>query len=265
MPHLVWGGLSETWLLRELGHRHWMLIAEAAGLDTPAFVDAAGRTVYAAFCGLSVRDAAFHTLGEHDDLFVCSELARVSRTQFASRHCLSKAGCPVGVVDLTSVFVTRKAPGENRTITRSAVEGLPPMPIQPDFAPITATALAIRNSAWTRHFGFEAGDSTPLGRHVIQPCPSQDFNGAGLLYCSSYQGFLDRAEWALLGAEIGPATTLARDIVFLGNADVGQDVVIELRGMRRRGREVAHRCRIATMSGQPLAEAFTRRRACSAS
>ena len=39
MPHLCLGGLSETWLLRECGHRHWFLLAQATGRTVPNFRD----------------------------------------------------------------------------------------------------------------------------------------------------------------------------------------------------------------------------------
>src|ERR1700722_768337 len=68
MPHLCMIGLSETWLLKECGHRHWFLLAEAAGLAAPDFRDPAGDPIYAAFLSVAVRDAAFDTVREHERL-----------------------------------------------------------------------------------------------------------------------------------------------------------------------------------------------------
>src|SRR5262249_53444288 len=68
MPHLAMGGLSETWLLKECGHRHWSMLARAAGLAVPEFRDPAGDPIYAAFLAVTVRDAAFETAREHDRL-----------------------------------------------------------------------------------------------------------------------------------------------------------------------------------------------------
>ena len=45
MPHLCLGGLSETWLIKECGHRHWLLLAQATGRAVPNFCDAAGDPV----------------------------------------------------------------------------------------------------------------------------------------------------------------------------------------------------------------------------
>src|ERR1700685_4661700 len=86
MPHLSLGGLSETWLLRECGHRHWFLLAQAAGRTVPDFRDAMDDPVYAAFVAVTVRDARFDAAREHDELAFDSRLARISRTRFMSVH-----------------------------------------------------------------------------------------------------------------------------------------------------------------------------------
>src|ERR1700689_2562668 len=86
MPHLCMTGLSETWLLKECGHRHWLLLAEAAGLAAPDFRDPDGAPIYAAFLSVSVRDGAFDRVAEHDRLVFSSRLARISRTRFMSVH-----------------------------------------------------------------------------------------------------------------------------------------------------------------------------------
>ena len=52
MPHLCMTGLSETWLLKECGHRHWLLLAEAAGLAAPDFRDPAGDPIFVVPVGM---------------------------------------------------------------------------------------------------------------------------------------------------------------------------------------------------------------------
>src|SRR5271154_7099613 len=96
MPHLSLGGLSETWLLRECGHRHWFGLARAAGRAVPDFRDAVGDPVYAAFVAVTVRDARFDAVGEHDELEFETRLTRVSRTRFMSVHRLRLRGRPIG-------------------------------------------------------------------------------------------------------------------------------------------------------------------------
>jgi len=260
MPQLSLGGLSETWLLKELGHRHWMLLARMAGREVPDFRDPGGDPVYAAFCAVSIRDAGFGSLAEHDGLMIASRLARVSRTQFASVHRLSRAGAAVGEVELSSVFVKRAQAGRNRSITRVALDGFPPAGTVPEFSRAAAMAALIRSDRWTGHFGFRR-DEAEAGRSLrIRPCPSQDFNGADLLYFAAFQAFVDRAEWELLDGPSAPAVTLARDIVYHGNVEVGEAVVATLLGLRREGGALDHWFRLSREGdGARLADVFTRR------
>ncbi|GLK73147.1 hypothetical protein KHC23_18620 [Ancylobacter dichloromethanicus] len=252
MPQLCLGGLSETWLLKELGHRHWMALARMAGRAVPDFRAADGAPVYAAFSALSVTDADFASLGENDVLAISSTIARLTRTQCASRHVLTCAGRTVGAVDLVSVFVRRAAGGGNHTVARVALDGFPP----PDMTSRPDVGLAARAAA------FRAGRPGPAvaGEVVLEidPCPAQDFNGAGFLYFSSFIAFIDRAEWRFDGRRAPRATTRSREVFFHGNIDPGERVVVRKLAARRDADGLAHHCRLERESdGAPLADAFT--------
>src|SRR5215470_1348336 len=127
MPHLSFGGLSETWLLKECGHRHWFQLAATAGLARPDFRDEAGEPIYAAFLAVSVRDATLDAVQEHDELVITSELVRISRTQFTSTHRLSVRARPIAKVVMTSTFVKRAQKGRNHSIARVEVPSLAPL------------------------------------------------------------------------------------------------------------------------------------------
>jgi probable biosynthetic protein (TIGR04099 family) len=259
MPHLCLGGLSETWLLRECGHRHWFLLAQATGRAVPDFRDAAGNPVYAAFVAVSVRDAQFDAAHEHDELGLGSQLTRISRTRFMSVHRLAVRGRPVGEIVMTSVFVKRTQPGLNRSIARVEVSGLPPVEPAPECAGYAARVAALRRGHWVEHFGFARANAAALDRLVIDPCPAQDFNGADFLYFSSFQAFADRAEWAFLRPN-PRATTRRRDIVYHGNIEPGERVAIVLHAVRRSDGRLGHWCRVERENdGAPLADIFTLR------
>jgi probable biosynthetic protein (TIGR04099 family) len=259
MPHLCLGGLSETWLLRECGHRHWLLLARAAGRPVPDFRDSAGDRVYAAFVAVTVRDARFDAAHEHDELTFESRLTRISRTRFMSVHRLAVHGGSVGEVVMTSVFVKRMQAGLNRSIARVEVSGLPPVEPAPEFAGYAAMVAAMRRGHWAEHLGFIRADAAALDRLVIDPCPAQDFNGADFLYFSSFQAFVDRAEWAFLRPN-PRVTTRRRDIVYHGNIEPGDRVAIVLRAVRRGAGTLGHWCGIAREGdAAPLADIFTLR------
>ena len=228
MPHLCMLGLSETWLLKECGHRHWFLLAEAAGLATPDFRDPAGEPIYAAFLSVSVRDAAFDSVREHDRLVFASRLARISRTRFLSVHRLTVAGRPVGEIAMTSTFVRRAQKGNNHAIARIEVPALRRLKLEPESVACPAETAALRSERWDAHLGFERLEAAVLDRCIVDPCPGQDFNGADFLYFASFQAFVDRAEWAFFRAQAPRPTTRRRDIIYRRNIDPGERVAVSL-------------------------------------
>jgi probable biosynthetic protein (TIGR04099 family) len=261
MPHLCLGGISETWLLRECGHRHWFLLAQAAGRAIPDFRDGEGDPVYAAFIAVSVREARFDAARENDALEFRSRLTRISRTRFMSVHEVGVRGRPLGEIVMTSLFVKRMEEGRNRSIARVEVPGLPPVVASREFADYQETVAALRRDSWNEHLGFVRADAPVLDRFVVDPCPAQDFNGADFLYFSSFQAFVDRAEWAFFRPLDPRTTTRRRDIVYHGNIEPGDRVAVVLRGRRLDVGGVDHWCRLERESdAMPIADVFTSRR-----
>ena len=52
MPQMLWGGMSENWLLKELGDIHWKMITYGLGVPSDALVDSNGERLYASFVRL---------------------------------------------------------------------------------------------------------------------------------------------------------------------------------------------------------------------
>lgn len=217
MPHLSGAGLSEQWLLKECGHRHWRMLAAAAGRAVPDFRAPDGTPIYAAFTGITVAADGFAACREHDVLTVRSRLARISRGRVFGEHVLTVDGRAVGRVGMTSAFVRRTRPGVNASVVRAEVPGLPPP--GPDAA---AEAHAAAIAALAPPSDGDGGAAAEFA-----PCPSLDFNGAGFLYFVSYLAFADRAEWALTPAA-ARRPLLRRTVRFLGNVDVGERVTVVL-------------------------------------
>ncbi len=260
MPHLAIGGISETWLLKDLGHRHWQMLARAAGHSVPDFQDSDGRAVYAAFNAVSLRNLDLAAAQENDPLEIASELMRLSRTQFRSLHKLFLGPDFIGSVELISVFVKRTVTGRNRSIVRVDIPGLPPVAPGEDATRLVNDAAAIRSDQWSAHMGFARVDGRQLFRHEINPSPSQDFNGAGFLYCATFQAFADRAEWEFWHDVNLLPTTTQREIVFRGNIEIGERVAILLQSMKETEDGFKHWCRVERVEdGQILADVFTHR------
>jgi hypothetical protein len=86
MPQLTPFGLSETWLMKELGHRHWLMLASCMGMDDADFRTADGAETYAAICATSLTNAQLDRARPNQVLSIQSVLEPVSKTQVSSRH-----------------------------------------------------------------------------------------------------------------------------------------------------------------------------------
>ena len=258
MPELCLGGLSETWLLKACGDLHWRLIADVCGVAAADFRAATGEKIYAAFCATQSDNLALDAFAEHDVLTIRSEIARTSRTRFASTHWLQRHGARAGRIVLLSTFVKRVEGGGNRSIAKVALPGLPAWDALSSTAPIAALAARLRPGRWTEHRGFTYEEQADIGRFDLRPCPTQDFNGAELLYFCAYQAFADRAEWALLDLPARGVAVRGREIAFHGNLEPGERLTVRLRGLKRSGNAVEHWMSLeAAADGRPLADVFT--------
>ncbi|RXF72733.1 LnmK family bifunctional acyltransferase/decarboxylase, partial [Hansschlegelia zhihuaiae] len=116
----------------------------------------------------------------------------------------------------------------------------------------------LRKDRWDAHRGFRRDSAAELGTYAIRPCPTQDFNGAELLYFVSYPAFADRAEWDLLDLPAAGVATRDREVVFHGNLDPGERLSLTLRGVKRSPAGLGHWIQVSgAVDGRLLAEIFT--------
>jgi len=229
MPHLALGGLSENWLWKECGHRHWMLLAKAAGKPEPRFLDRDGTPVYAAFIGVSFTDGDLAEIKEHDGFTICSELGRISRTRFLSRHEVRAADdCRIiAQIEMTSVFVRRNRRECNHSICRIEVE---------EFCPIDQSLS--RQAHFSQSWPHRERVPQPVERptfepskypeQTFRPCPALDFNGADFLYFASFQAFADRAEFEWFCGQTVSVQTSERQMRFYGNINSGESIHLQV-------------------------------------
>ena len=242
MPQLDACGLSETWLQKTCGERHWRGLADTLGVPAEAWRDADGKRVYAAFGIVRLLSARLDSALEGQRLNITSRLAPVGRSQAWSRHRAAVDGGTVGMLEMLSVFIGRGEDGSNRSVRRVPMRA----PGQPA-GPAPARALAEHARAWRARVASTppALPGAPAGQRFL-PCPRGDFNGAGLVYFASFTAWADRAlfGWGLLG----PADRVVeRECLYLGNLDLGHEVEVSLAGHvpaadRRRCIEVTIRC-----------------------
>ncbi|WP_316179315.1 Pnap_2097 family protein [Bradyrhizobium sp. SZCCHNRI1009] len=266
MPQLSYGGLSENWLLKECGHRHWLALASLFGQPTPDFQDRHGHKLYAAFVACRVVDAQLGTIHENEKISLATSLDQISRSQHLSRHVIRHNDKAVAHVEMVSAFLRRTIPGRNSRIQRGYVVGEQSnlVTVGLSISDLPSTAHQLRLGKWEEYLGFSHAISDDLKRFSYLPCPHTDFNGAAFLYFASFQSIIDRAEWEWNHQPDAIAHTQRRDLFFYSNLDLGEKVTVILRGGQTSTnveRTFRHWCQIiAESDGRLMADVFTTKR-----
>jgi len=255
MPHLTPIGLSETWAMKELGHRHWLMLARHLGMENADFRTPDGGEAYAAICATSLEHANFGAVRANDVLTIRSALSPVSRTQVSTRHRLFVRGSLIGDVELISTFVCRTREGDNYSIARVPLPG--PATADVEDNALARTASLLRAGTLDTHFGLPANPPKALRGFRFEPDASQEFNGAGLFYFAEFQALADRAfgRWFPELSQVS-----RREIFFSGNIRAGEAVRVELMGLSPDRRQACCRLR-REEDGKVIGKAFMEWRA----
>lgn len=228
MPQMALGGLSETWLFKEIGDLHWTMIM--TGLDVPSsqLRDGTGERLYATFTRLRmVSTAPLSTFGENEEVVLDGEIARYGAGLFFSES--SVAGCDTKTIraSVMSSFSKRSVPTSNTALLKGQ--------------PIIPSGCPIRPLAEMPVFGMEYRQrrSAPLPE-VLFECPYEilpvhDINGVGLLYFAAYPAISDICELRFIGE--GPSwaarvSAVRRDVFYFANCDVGDRLIYRVHGRR---------------------------------
>jgi probable biosynthetic protein (TIGR04099 family) len=260
MPQLNAHGLSENWLLKECGDRHWQGIAQALGLPRPEFRDAQGHKVYAAFTLVRITSGRLEQISENDTFTIASQCQPVGRAQHYSRHALHAHGQTAAQVEMLSAFVRRAQPGSNRSVVRAAMADAATH--APDSELWAAAEAFVRRGRALRAMQPQLSADANYSLDFT-PCPNNDFNGADLLYFSAFQSMVDRTEWAwMLHTQPPgrPAALRERELVFHGNLDLGDSVRIQLQPQAADQGMLCHHSTLQrTSDGALIAQVFTRK------
>ncbi len=251
MPHLNAHGLSETWLMKELGHRHWLLLALRFGMENADFRTPDGGKAYASICATSLRDARLGIAAADDVLTIRSSLVRISRTQWSSRHRLSIRDMAIGEVELVSAFVHRMIEGDNRSLARV---GHWDAPVEVSGkSELAAFAASFRRGTASGHLGMSPPSGPEPLSYRFQPSLREEFNGAGLFYFAEFQAIANRA-FETRFPEAGHAFS-RRDVFFTGNIVPGEIVTVHI-GSTRQMDSLRYTCKLVREDGEGIAFIF---------
>lgn len=243
MPQMAVGGLSESWLMRELGDMHWTSICQALATASHTIHDALGNRLYATFVRIRlVLEDHLKQFRENDALVLETRLSRFGASMCFSEGLISRGDGGVrGRASLMSSFALRQC--ANTRLTRAEPEWPMDSPV-PDLPALPAFAVDYRemrkelrpsHTLCDHPFGVPGAVQAEM-EYVINPY--QDFNGVNLLYFAAYPGIVDVCERQFVHRERGrhgidkdwalESSTLARDTFYYGNCDIDDTLIVEL-------------------------------------
>ena len=227
MPQMAVGGLSESWLFKELGDAHWSMIT--AGLDAPssALCDDQGDRLYAALTRIRIESSApLRAFEENENVALDARISRYGRSMFFSEVALHGTQKTLKA-SLMSSFAKRGAPTTNTSLVKSQPNIPAGCPI-PDLAMLPDFGLGYR---------LQRGNALPpaLFETTYDIVPYHDINGVGLLYFAAYPTINDICELAFMERNqrwAFDSSTLSRDIFYFANADAQDRLLYRVHAKR---------------------------------
>lgn len=237
MPQLLWGGLSENWLLKELGEVHWTQITTALHTASDKLVDSRGERLYASFVRLFWTGSDISQFSENDSFELKSELSRYGSKMFFSQ---TKGKGETGKLKahLMSVFSTRSA-SDNTQLKKGNLKSSIQSKNLKTHQKLPTFAKEYLENKSTIFNDVEAPKTpTPpvVYREIYAIDAYDDINGVGLLYFASYPKISDKCErnyfnqqYDLKGGDwLEVAGIISRDVHYYGNANPGEKLIYEL-------------------------------------
>jgi probable biosynthetic protein (TIGR04098 family) len=255
MPQMAIGGLSESWLFKEIGDLHWAMIMDGLGVRSSELVDGTGERLYATFTRLRiVSTASISTFAENEEVSLKGEIARYGAGLFFSEMTMTGQAKTLRVSAM-STFSKRAAVTSNTGLLKGQPIIRPdsPVPVLDQMPPFGV--------------GYQVRRSSPPS-DVIFECPYEilpihDINGAGLLYFAAYPAISDICEQRFIGQGArwaARASTVERDVCYFANCDIGDRLIYRAHSRRDLGTGVEIESSISRESdGKLMALLLTRK------
>lgn len=278
LPQTDATGLSENWLFKHCGERHWDYLCAAlgvSGVNSQAMRDDAGKRLYPTFVAIRGRYATPLSMVQMDQHFQTTvALTHFGRAFFHSTVTFGNEKTRFELEMLTT-FVARNKDGLN-----DLHQSLPSANLVYNSRPSNSPPPLLKLSQALRHrevkeYDFLGSHFSPadpgLGLQMsFEPSPYTDYNGAGLLYFAAYPTIADTIERRLIGDHhladptrdwAVQSSSIARDVFYYRNLDLGKNLVATLKRFDRVGETIIlHTLLMNEVDGAPLAEIITAKR-----
>lgn len=220
LPQMAAGGLSESWLFKEIGDLHWSQISKGLGVPSSQVRDAGGNRLLATFTRVQIDSTApLAAYAENEPIAMEGKISRYGAAMFFNDASMSGDG----KVTRLRVMSSFSKFGESATNVSlqpaqpeiSAACGIPALAALPEFA----EEYRLRRNATLAAPLFEC-------EYSIAPC--YDINGVGLLYFAAYPMIDDICAGRYAGPSYADFSTLRRDVFYFANCDADDTVIYRI-------------------------------------
>ncbi len=221
MPQMALGGLSESWLFKELGDMHWSMLARGLGAPSHMLRDGSGDRIYATFTRFRFNSTCpLSDYAENEHLELHAALSRYGAGIYFSKA-EAKAARSGAEAMLMSSFSKIGIPGSNTTLLKGVPEippecDIPALPELPEFG---------------GEYRARRAQTLPpaLFDCEYEIIPSHDINGVGLLYFAAYPIINDICATRYAGRSFATRfSTVRRDVFYFGNSDADDALIFRL-------------------------------------
>ena len=240
MPQMALTGLSESWLMKEIGDCHWNMLCEDLGLKSNEIFDEDGNRLYATFVRIKVEsNCGMKEFKENDNLNIVGSIRRLGSSLYFSDIDISSHKKKIKC-SLATTFSTRDSDADNNKMTKGVPSGdgdvgiikVSKMP-EHILDIIKLKKSSIQSISLSDHT-FHLTDDV-IHETLYKINPYTDINGVGLLYFAAYPLINDYCEleyfnnkklyesnWSL------SSSTMTRDVFYLGNCNIDDFVSYRL-------------------------------------
>ncbi|MCL2289131.1 MAG: phosphopantetheine-binding protein [Bacteroidetes bacterium] len=231
MPQMAHSSLSESWLLKYLGDKHWNLLSKGFNKKSSEFADEKGNRLYATFIRITLKTTNLKCFNENEQICFTSKIEGFGNNTFISTI-LAKSSQNAIHSNLITTFSTRNN-SNNNEIIKGKTENLENAIIQIANMPFQLNEYRLLKKGLLEEINTEFG-IFPISDEVLYSCeynlnPYYEINGVGLLYFAAYPiisdtcllNYFDNNRYLSFHTEY-------RDIFYYGNCNSDDKIIFTL-------------------------------------
>ena len=231
MPQMSNNALSENWLLRYLGDKHWSLLSDGFNKKSSEFQDENGNRLYATFVRINYSTSALKNFKENEKIIFDSKIEGYGGSTFIS-FINGKSYKNIINATLLTTFSSKENENINELI-KIKIDKIPNKISQLSKTPIQLNEYRLLRKNLLDEIPSNFGDF-PNTDNILFTCEYEiniyyDINGVGLLYFAAYPIISDICCLKYFNdSKSFSFQTVYRDIFYFANCNPTDKVIFQL-------------------------------------